>query len=114
MRGRASSGGMAVHRSGSVGRHRSLCRQFAILSLMVLGLYAALLVDRAHDPDASARRDAALLLDLLTPIVKAWGSPLRSPYMTLSFMALLVIPSLKISDRGLFDGDKFQFCRLFD
>src|SRR5262249_50946122 len=39
----------------------------------------------------------------LDKLVKAWGSPLRAPYMTLSFMALLVIPALKLSDRGLFD-----------
>jgi adenine deaminase len=39
---------------------------------------------------------------------KALGSTLTSPYMTLSFMALLVIPHLKISDRGLFDGDGFS------
>lgn len=37
------------------------------------------------------------------------GCTLRAPFMTLSFMALLVIPSLKLSDKGLFDGDKFQF-----
>jgi adenine deaminase len=30
--------------------------------------------------------------------------------MTLSFMALLVIPHLKLSDKGLFDGDRFNFC----
>lgn len=36
-------------------------------------------------------------------------SSLKSPYMTLSFMALLVIPSLKLSDKGLFDGKNFQF-----
>jgi adenine deaminase len=42
--------------------------------------------------------------------VKQMGSSLRSPYMTLSFMALLVIPHLKLSDLGLFDGDRFQFC----
>ena len=45
-------------------------------------------------------------------LVKAWGSPLRSPYMTLSFMALLVIPALKLSDLGLFDGTKFEFTDL--
>jgi adenine deaminase len=44
--------------------------------------------------------------------VKAWGSKLRAPYMTLSFMALLVIPALKLSDRGLFDGGKFEFTPL--
>jgi adenine deaminase len=36
-------------------------------------------------------------------------SPLRAPFMTLSFMALLVIPSLKLSDKGLFNGDRFEF-----
>ena len=38
-------------------------------------------------------------------------SGLQAPFMTLSFMALLVIPSLKLSDKGLFDGDKFEFVR---
>jgi adenine deaminase len=37
------------------------------------------------------------------------GSTLGSPFMTLSFMALLVIPHLKLSDMGLFDGDGFEF-----
>jgi len=37
------------------------------------------------------------------------GATLTSPYMTLSFMALLVIPHLKLSDKGLFDGDRFEF-----
>ena len=37
------------------------------------------------------------------------GSSLQAPFMTLSFMALLVIPSLKLSDLGLFDGEKFEF-----
>jgi adenine deaminase len=37
------------------------------------------------------------------------GSTLLSPYMTLSFMALLVIPHLKLSDKGLFNGDTFSF-----
>jgi adenine deaminase len=40
---------------------------------------------------------------------KSLGSKLSSPFMTLSFMALLVIPSLKLSDRGLFDGESFEF-----
>lgn len=41
------------------------------------------------------------------------GSPLRAPFMTLSFMALLVIPELKLSDRGLFDSRTFSFCDPF-
>lgn len=40
------------------------------------------------------------------------GSTLSAPFMTLSFMALLVIPSLKLSDKGLFDGNTFRFTRL--
>lgn len=40
---------------------------------------------------------------------KQLGSSLTAPFMTLSFMALLVIPSLKLSDQGLFDGESFTF-----
>jgi len=49
----------------------------------------------------------------LTRLAKNNGSTLSAPYMTLSFMALLVIPSLKLSDRGLFDGENFEFVSLF-
>ena len=48
----------------------------------------------------------------LDKMAKDMGSRLRSPFMTLSFMALLVIPHLKLSDRGLFDGHKFEFVDL--
>ena len=48
----------------------------------------------------------------LDKIAKTMGSTLRAPYMTLSFMALLVIPSLKLSDKGLFDGSAFKFTSL--
>ncbi|MFM1930449.1 MAG: adenine deaminase [Bacteroidota bacterium] len=41
-------------------------------------------------------------------MAKSLGSNLGSPFMTLSFMALLVIPHLKLSDKGLFDGDRFK------
>ncbi len=44
---------------------------------------------------------------------KSLGSKLNAPYMTLSFMALLVIPNLKLSDKGLFDGKTFTFAELF-
>ena len=44
----------------------------------------------------------------LDAAAKALGTPLAAPFMTLSFMALLVIPHLKLSDKGLFDGDSFQ------
>ncbi|TKK67143.1 adenine deaminase [Ilyomonas limi] len=45
----------------------------------------------------------------ITAMAKRLGSPLQAPFMTLSFMALLVIPHLKLSDKGLFDGDTFSF-----
>ncbi|MBW1862460.1 MAG: adenine deaminase [Deltaproteobacteria bacterium] len=48
----------------------------------------------------------------LDKLTKGLGSNLRAPYMTLSFMALLVIPKLKLSDKGLFDGEKFEFINL--
>jgi adenine deaminase len=44
---------------------------------------------------------------------KELGTTLRAPFMTLSFMALLVIPKLKLSDKGLFDGETFQFTNVF-
>jgi adenine deaminase len=46
-------------------------------------------------------------------LAKHMGSTLAAPYMSLSFMALLVIPSLKLSDKGLFDGNSFSFTSLF-
>ena len=49
---------------------------------------------------------------LLDQMAKEMGSSLKAPYMTLSFMALLVIPSLKLSDKGLFNGSKFEFTSL--
>ncbi|MEM8898408.1 MAG: adenine deaminase [Bacteroidota bacterium] len=54
------------------------------------------------------------LYQRLNKVVHDIGSPLHAPFMTLSFMALLVIPSLKLSDKGLFDGDKFAFVSLFE
>lgn len=50
---------------------------------------------------------------ILDKKAKELGTTLKAPYMTLSFMALLVIPSLKLSDKGLFDGDKFNFTTSF-
>ena len=44
---------------------------------------------------------------------KQMGCTLKAPFMTLSFMSLLVIPELKLSDRGLFDGQMFQPVGLF-
>lgn len=48
----------------------------------------------------------------LDKMAKALGSKLHAPYMTLSFMALLVIPALKLSDKGLYNGEDFKFTAL--
>ena len=48
----------------------------------------------------------------LDSMAKEMGSTLSAPFMSLSFMALLVIPSLKLSDQGLFDGNTFKFTSL--
>jgi adenine deaminase len=49
----------------------------------------------------------------LDRFAKELGSQLRAPFMTLSFMALLVIPQIKLSDKGLFDVLRFEFMDLF-
>ena len=45
-------------------------------------------------------------------LARELGCALNAPFMTLSFMALVVIPRLKLSDRGLFDGERFSFTDL--
>lgn len=71
----------------------------AILALPVAGLMSQ------EDGYKIARAYTAL--DKM--VKEELGSTLTAPYMTLSFMALLVIPHLKLSDKGLFDGDRFEF-----
>ncbi len=57
---------------------------------------------------------AAELYKQASVVAKQIGSELTAPFMTLAFMSLLVIPELKLSDKGLFDGKKFEFTTLFD
>jgi adenine deaminase len=47
--------------------------------------------------------------EALTEMAHAMGSTIHAPFMLISFMALLVIPKLKLSDKGLFDGESFSF-----
>jgi adenine deaminase len=75
----------------------------AVLPLPIAGLMAA------GDGRVVARRYLAL-----DAFVKQLGSRLDAPFMTLSFMALLVIPDLKLSDRGLFSGTRWAPQPLFD
>ncbi len=72
-------------------------RHHRVLPLPVAGIMS--------DADAHTVADAYAAMDRAA---KDLGSALAAPYMTLSFMALLVIPHLKMSDRGLFDGDRFR------
>ncbi len=69
-----------------------------VLALPVAGLMT--------NNDGYAVAEAYTAIDAMA---KRLGSRLSAPFMTLSFMALLVIPHVKLSDKGLFDADKFQF-----
>ncbi len=69
-----------------------------VLGLPVAGLMSA--------EDGYSVAEAYTAIDAMA---KGLGSKLGAPFMTLSFMALLVIPHLKLSDKGLFDGDTFSF-----
>ena len=81
-------GGLAVHDGNAT----------QVLPLPIAGLMS-------DQPFAPVAAD----YERLTAMAHALGSPLRAPFMTLSFMALLVIPALKLSDQGLFDGRAFRF-----
>lgn len=59
--------------------------------------------------DEDGNKVSARYTKLDEMVKKELGSTLTSPFMTLSFMALLVIPQLKLSDKGLFDGSNFEF-----
>ena len=52
-------------------------------------------------------------MDGLLAAARGLGSPLHNPFMTLSFLALPVIPTLKLTDRGLVDVNQFDFVPLF-
>jgi adenine deaminase len=56
--------------------------------------------------------EAGRLYQEIDAMAKELGSGLKAPFMTLSFMALLVIPDLKLSDKGLFSGNSFSFVDL--
>jgi adenine deaminase len=72
--------------------------QETVIALPIAGLMSA------NDGYSIAEQYSAI-----DKAAKSLGSTLGAPYMTLSFMALLVIPHLKLSDKGLFNGDSFSF-----
>ena len=75
--------------------------ELEVLALPIAGLISE------HDAKYVAKKYSTL-----SAKAKQLGSQLHSPFMTLSFMALLVIPELKLSDKGLFDGKSFEFVSL--
>jgi adenine deaminase len=86
-----SKGGLSVH----------MRSQTDVLPLPLAGLMSL-----------DSCEEVAMAYQRLDQKVKQLGCSLRAPFMTLSFMALLVIPELKISDKGLFDGKQFRFVGL--
>ncbi|QEC66455.1 adenine deaminase [Panacibacter ginsenosidivorans] len=70
---------------------------------MVIGLPVAGLMSNKNGYEVAEAYTA------IDKMAKELGSTFSAPFMTLSFMALLVIPHLKLSDKGLFDGDSFSF-----
>ena len=75
--------------------------EFALLPLPIAGLMS--LEEGSRVAEDYERADK---------LAHEFGCTLYSPFMTLSFMALLVIPELKLSDKGLFDVTKFDFTLL--
>ena len=75
--------------------------EFALLPLPIAGLMSLEDINRVAED--YARADS---------LAHEFGCELYSPFMTLSFMALLVIPELKLSDKGLFDVTQFNFTSL--
>jgi adenine deaminase len=88
----ARGGGLAA-----VSKDRELLLPLPVAGIMSDGTYA----------------DVAGGYTRLDRMAKEMGSKLRAPFMALSFMALLVIPRLKMSDKGLFDGETFTVTDLF-
>jgi adenine deaminase len=73
----------------------------------------SLTLDIAGIMSAKTCMEVASSYKILSDRVKSMGCKMSAPFMSLSFMALLVIPELKISDKGLFDGKQFRPVQLF-
>lgn len=91
-------GGVSVADCFTIPGENDMVKNFSVLPLPVAGLMTNM------DGDM-----VATVYTSIDQAAKGYGSTLAAPFMTLSFMALLVIPHLKLSDKGLFDGDSFKF-----
>ncbi len=72
--------------------------EIEVLPLPIAGLMSALTCEEVGGQ-----------YEKIDALARSFGSTLKAPYMTLSFMALLVIPEIKISDKGMFDAQNFTF-----
>jgi len=97
---------LVIKERGGISAVSSSSPSFGGVGEAVLGLPVAGLMSAEDGYKVAADYTA---IDKMTK--EDLGSKLGSPFMTLSFMALLVIPHLKLSDKGLFDGDTFQFVK---
>lgn len=82
----------------------------ASLSSFVLGLELPVAGIMSHQDGKTVAKAYSMLDHFVRKDLK---SPLRAPFMTLSFMALPVIPALKMTDKGLFDGERFEWTTVF-
>ncbi len=89
---------LIIESKGGVSLSNSKTNEKQIVSLPVAGIMS-------HEDGYKV----AELYESIDDKAKKMGATLSAPFMTLSFCALLVIPKLKLSDKGLFDGEKFEF-----
>lgn len=94
----ASAVNLIIHEQGGIS---AVCKEEGISEVLALPV-AGLMSDKRFDTVASQ-------YSKLDALAKELGSELSAPFMTLSFMALLVVPEIKLSDKGLFDGTTFSF-----
>lgn len=90
-----------IKHRGGVSVYNPELNETRVLPLPVAGLMSILSAD-----------EVARTYSQLDLAAKQLGSPLRAPFMSLSFMGLLVIPQLKMSDLGLFDANTFSLCSI--
>ncbi len=90
-----------IEHRGGVSVHNSELNETRVLPLPIAGLMSNLSAD-----------EVARTYSQLDASAKQLGSQLRAPFMSLSFMGLLVIPQLKMSDLGLFDANTFSLCSI--
>lgn len=113
----ASSVGHDSHNIIAVGADiPSLCRAVNLvieakggISVVGTGMEEVLALPVAGIMSNADGYEVAKAYSAIDQKAKQLGSRLSAPFMTASFMALLVIPSLKLSDKGLFDGERFEF-----